>query len=52
MTNNYLRMDSETFDHLLCLVKPLITKKDMVMRKSILAEYPLDLIFHRQISDL
>jgi hypothetical protein len=35
---NYLRMDSETFDDLLSLVEPHITKKDTVMRKSIQAE--------------
>jgi hypothetical protein len=35
---NYLRMDSETSDHLLSLVEPHITKKDTVMRKSIQAE--------------
>jgi hypothetical protein len=35
---NYIRMDSETFDHLLSLVEPHITRKDTVMRKSIQAE--------------
>lgn len=32
---NFLRMDIQQFNNLLCLVSPLITKKDTVMRKSI-----------------
>jgi hypothetical protein len=49
---NYLRMESETFYHLLCLAKPHITKNDTAVRKSIPAEYSLDLIFHRYVYDL
>jgi hypothetical protein len=46
-------VDSETSDHLLCLAKPHTTeKKSTVMRKSIPAEYSVDLIFHRHVSDL
>lgn len=32
---NFMRMTSEQFNHLLSLVSPLIAKKDTVMRKSI-----------------
>lgn len=32
---NFLRMDSDTFDELLSMVKPLIEKKDTVMREAI-----------------
>lgn len=32
---NYLRMDEDTYNHLLSLVTPLITKKDTVMRQCI-----------------
>jgi hypothetical protein len=49
---NYLHMDNETFDHLLCLVKPHITKKVTVVKKSVPAEYSFDLIFHRYVADL
>ncbi|CAF4891341.1 unnamed protein product [Pieris macdunnoughi] len=34
----YLRLDHETFEELLNLVKPLITKTDTVMRKAVTAE--------------
>jgi hypothetical protein len=45
----YLRMGSETSDHMLCLVTPHITKQDVIMRKSARAEYSLNLIFHRHV---
>ena len=35
---NYLRMDSNTFDELLNMMRPLLTKKDTPMRPSISAE--------------
>lgn len=38
---NYLRMDSLSFNHLLCLVKDKITKTDTVMRQAISAEEKL-----------
>jgi hypothetical protein len=45
-------MDCVTFDHLTLFSEATYYKRDIVMRKLVLAEYSLDFVFHRQDSEL
>lgn len=44
--HEYLRMSKDSFDHILSMIRPVITKQDTVMRKAIPADLKLALTLH------